>query len=100
MIWVILAVFAALQAADYWTTDRILRQGGNELNPVLRWFFERFGRRPALLAGKLVAVAAAGWLAMSGSMWPLVAVTAVYGAVVAHNARSLARQKAGGGDAR
>jgi len=46
-----------LQIADYWTTMRVLRQGGHENNLVVAWIMQRLGVVAGLM---LVKVFAAG----------------------------------------
>jgi len=38
-----LAIFAALQVADVTLTTLILRMGGQELNPAMRWLMDKLG---------------------------------------------------------
>ncbi|MDD2664386.1 MAG: DUF5658 family protein [Dechloromonas sp.] len=89
----LLILFALLQLADAWTTDRGLARGLREINPAMAWLIARYGRRPALAVAKLVMIAialgatAAGWMP-----WPvLAAIDAVYAGVVVNNALRLRR---------
>lgn len=77
-------LLVALQLADIATTIRILRAGGVELNPVMRWLM-RFGALWIILKLVMVAIAAVG---LYGNPWIWAAV-AMQVAVVAYNLRSL-----------
>ena len=61
--WLALAL-TALQLADGWTTWQVLRLGGRETNPAVRWLMERIGAYPALLLTKCFAAALAWVLAL------------------------------------
>lgn len=52
-----LAIFAALQVADVTLTTLILRRGGRELNPAMRWLMDKLGTVPGLASGTLTAKA-------------------------------------------
>ena len=42
--YILLAIFIALQAGDFYTTYTILKTGkGHEANPLLAWVFDRIG---------------------------------------------------------
>lgn len=43
MIHALLALLAALQIADLWTTRQFLKLGGREANPIGRWLFDKTG---------------------------------------------------------
>ena len=87
MTYALLTVLLLLQYFDGLTTYRLLSGGGRELNPVVRFFLDRLGLLPGLLVVKgLVSVAVAA-ATFYGSMpwWLLVALIAIYIAVVTHN---------------
>lgn len=50
-----LAVYAVLLALDAWSTVYILRHGGREENPLLRWSFAHFGVQSTLAVAKVGA---------------------------------------------
>lgn len=57
---VLIGVFAMFQLLDAITTNIIIRQGGYEKNPVMRWFMKVFGRlwwwpKLALVIGVVLA---------------------------------------------
>ena len=54
---ILLGILIVLQIADYWTTMRVLRQGGHENNLVVAWIMQRLGVVAGLM---LVKVFAAG----------------------------------------
>ena len=54
---ILLGTLIVLQIADYWTTMRVLRQGGHENNLVVAWIMQRLGVVAGLM---LVKVFAAG----------------------------------------
>lgn len=51
-----LAIFAALQVADVTLTTLILRRGGRELNPAMRWLMDKLGTVPGLALPKVVLI--------------------------------------------
>ena len=53
-----LILFIALQIADIWTTDRALKLGKREANPLLNWLFQRFDPVGVMVVMKV----AAAWL--------------------------------------
>lgn len=52
-----IGLFAALQLADAGTTLAVLRSGGREANPAMRWVFGLIGAAPALALVKLALIA-------------------------------------------
>lgn len=45
-------IFMLLQAFDFYSTWRILRGGGKELNPIMAWVFNAIGVVKGLIATK------------------------------------------------
>lgn len=64
MIYIALAVLAALQIADLWTTSRFKRGSEQEANPLMKMLWERFGFG-AIVAGKLAVTGAVAAYALS-----------------------------------
>lgn len=60
----LLILFTLLQLADVWTTLEVLKRGGREANPIVRYFIEHYGAKEALIGLK---VALAVFLA---AVWP------------------------------
>lgn len=87
---ILLIALALLQAADAWTTWRILSAGGRELNPAMRYAIAQAGLVPALVAKGAIVVALA-WYFCLPYPWILGALIAAYTAVVAFNFRSIKR---------
>ena len=55
--YILLAIFIALQAGDFYTTYTIIKTGkGYEANPILRWVFDRIGYVASLAIFKGLAV--------------------------------------------
>ena len=52
----LLILFCLLQAADIYTTLRVLGQGGRELNPLLAALFKRFDPLITMVVVKLLGV--------------------------------------------
>lgn len=50
----LLAILIALNIADVYLTLRILKQGGVEKNPFLKYFIEHYGEPEALVGIKVV----------------------------------------------
>ena len=57
-----LIIFFLLQIADIWTTDRALKMGKREANPLLNWLFQRFDPVGTMVVIKIPAVVLL-WLA-------------------------------------
>lgn len=87
LCFVLFILVVALQAADGFLTWRILRAGGRELNPLVKFFMDRLGFVPGLVVAKLVPVAVA--IYVHGQLVPLLVIAAVYAWVVLHNWRQL-----------
>lgn len=90
-----------LNIADVYTTNRILRRGGSERNPLMAKVFSLIGVLPGLLLVKAAIVLALWWAFIhQGLQGPffiglLVLICAVYVWVVAHNLREIRKQSAG-----
>jgi len=84
----LLALLAALQVADVWTTRRILLAGGKEMNPVVRWLIGRFGLLPALLMSKAAVLALAAAFLLPYP-WLLGGLCVFYAGIIWYNAKSL-----------
>jgi len=50
-----LIIFFLLQIADIWTTDRALKLGKREANPLLNWLFQRFDPVGTMVVIKVAA---------------------------------------------
>lgn len=85
-------IFAALQLVDYELTTGILKRGGRELNPAVRWALDRFGNA-GLIAWKLVAVAAGYVLLHTGLTLALAGLCVLYVGIVAWNWRQVQKQR-------
>ena len=82
MLTPLLAVFIALAIADARLTWLVIRRkNGMEINPVIRWFIEKIGLVPTLIA-KTVALIALGMYSQGDAQ---VALTVLYAAVVLWN---------------
>ena len=83
---VALAAYALAQIADVVTTNRALRSGGREANPVIRWAMARTGRAWPLVKAAITGAAAAGIVTQAGPLW-LWPVTVLTAAVAWWNTR-------------
>lgn len=82
----LLILFAALQAADAYTTYRVLSQGGRELNPIMSKAFEAFGHLPALFVIKGAAIGAIWYIHdMQYADYVIAALCVFYAGIVWHN---------------
>ena len=77
-----LIVFVLLNAADIYTTHRVLKQGGRELNPVLAKLFEKADPFVVMVTLKLAAVWALWYVNV---YWITALACAVYLYVVVNN---------------
>lgn len=48
---VLLVFYMAISIADILTTERVIRNGGREANPVMRWLMEHLGRGVIVIKG-------------------------------------------------
>lgn len=76
-------LFVILQAGDFWTTRKVLSQGGREQNPIADWFMGKMGLVPAMLLLKVVAIACAYYLIAFPTV--LAALCAFYTYIVVKN---------------
>lgn len=97
MIYILLAIFVLLQAADGWTTYSVLSRGGTELNPLLRWVIKKIGIAPGLIATKVVTIVpfAVAVLYLPSLAGLIVAgvMIAIYAVVVRRNWRVLGQME-------
>ena len=78
----LLIIFCLLQAADVYTTIKVLEQGGRELNPILAKLFTRFDPLAVMVGIKLAGV----WALWYVNSWMLtLAACVVYAYVVNQN---------------
>jgi hypothetical protein len=85
----LLIMFCLLQAADVYTTIKVLEQGGRELNPILAKLFTRFDPLAVMVGIKLAGVWALWWVNLT---WLTFAACLGYVGVVAFNLRSMLRK--------
>ena len=86
----ILASFlCCLVVADGILTHEILARGGRELNPVLRWLFEKIGVVEGLVLSRSMLILVFIAAVESAPIWVFAVLNVVYAFVVAHNAQQL-----------
>jgi len=96
--WILTGILASLQILDFLSTKKILANGGRELNPLMLKLVSWLGQTKAMILTKAGAVIAAiGATIMLGNdvrlTIALLAITAVYGVVVANNFKVLKNLK-------
>lgn len=93
--YILLAVFIALQAGDFYTTYTILKTGkGYEANPILKWVFDRIGFTVGLAIFKGLAVAVGVYAAQFwNGYYVLIPMVALYTWVVFNNFNVLKGKK-------
>jgi hypothetical protein len=91
--YILLAIFIALQAGDFYTTYTILKTGkGRELNPILVWVFNKIGYTAGLAIFKGLAVAVGIYAAQFlNGYYVLIPLIALYAWVVWNNYKVLAK---------
>lgn len=88
MLYLLIALFAALQLADIVTTHYVLKKRiGTEANPVMRWLFDQFGHLPVLLVIKGALIAFFWWWVPQVDERLVWALAALYAWVVWNNAQ-------------
>jgi hypothetical protein len=85
--YILLAIFIALQAGDFYTTYAILKnRTGREANPILAWVFDRIGYVAGLAIFKGLAVAVGVYAAQFwNGYYVLAPMVALYAWVVWNN---------------
>jgi len=61
-----IALFVLLQIADIWTTDKALKLGAREANPILAKLFEKYPPILTMIAIKVPGVILLWWADMYG----------------------------------
>ena len=90
MHFVLLLIYAALQAADYFTTTKALERGAYEFNPVMAALIRKLGRRTALITAKVAVTVPFAFIAPSGaSVTVLALLCGFYIATLVNNVRVL-----------
>jgi hypothetical protein len=91
--YILLAIFIALQAGDFYTTYNILKTGkGYEANPALAWVFSKIGYVTGLTIVKGMAVAVGIYAAQFwNGYYVLAPMTALYTWVVWNNYKVLTK---------
>lgn len=93
MIYALAALIVILQFADYWLTIKVLKRGGTELNPFMRFLFEGFGANTALIIGKFYVIlfvsigAYLDWFDSDMGLVALLNLAGLYSWVIWHNLR-------------
>jgi hypothetical protein len=91
--YILLAIFIALQAGDFYTTYTILKnRKGYEANPILRWVFDKIGYVAGLAIFKGLAVAVGVYAAQFwNGYYVLIPCIALYAWVVYNNYKVLTK---------
>ena len=91
--YILLAIFIALQAGDFYTTYNILKTGkGYEANPALAWVFSKIGYVTGLTIVKALAIAVGVYAAQFwNGYYVLAPMTALYAWVVYNNYKVLTK---------
>ncbi len=84
----LLILLAALQAADVYSTRRILLAGGREQFALARWLIAKLGLMPGLIVAK-AAVLALAVAFMLPYPWLLGGLCVFYAGIAAYNWKSL-----------
>ena len=92
----LLLALTILQVFDGWTTYKIMRLGGRELNPVVRWIMEKIGAYEGLLVAKSFSIALIWVLVLNPiSITPVLlgVLGILYGFIAIQNYKVLLRMK-------
>ena len=81
-------LLAVLQLGDVFTTERILKANGSELNPVMNWLFNKFGVSSTLIF-KAILVTVLGVILMELYPIALIFLDVLYVGVVGWNSYQL-----------
>lgn len=89
MLIILAILLIALNAFDFYSTYKILKNGGSEVNPVMNFLIKKLGLVLALVLSKLlvlICIAVLVWLEM---VYLLVILVAIYIWVAVHNFREM-----------
>ena len=78
-------VFAILQIADGVTTFKIIKAGGCELNPVVKYAIENIGLVQGLVIAKAISIGLGYFLLVNSQATTLLVVSCIYAAVIINN---------------
>lgn len=98
LIWFGFVVLVLLQGADVWTTVKVLKGGGREMNPLVREVMRILGRVTGLILAKGLVMGTVGailWF-LPPHIWPTIAIWVLvvfYLWVVVTNFKELGRQR-------
>lgn len=87
----LLIYIALLQIGDVLTTEKILGNGGKELNPIMAWCFNKFGMHNTLVVKAVVVISVC--VLISSSILALVAIAILYTGVVGWNLNQIRKMK-------
>ena len=89
------SLLSVLQLGDLYTTHRILRSGGIELNPVMDKLFKYFGVMSTLIVTKGLVILGAITLTMDGTLpyWATFGLSAFYAWIVYSNFKEMRKIK-------
>lgn len=94
---ILAAIFVALNVGDIVVTDKLLRAGGIENNPLMRWAMDRMGALPAMVLLKAIMCLALGLILMDMPSHVTAAVllvaAAFYYVILTKNMRELGKQR-------
>jgi hypothetical protein len=85
-------LLAFLQLGDMLTTQKILSNGGKELNPIMNWLFTKFGINKVLII-KAIVVTIIGIMFYNIMPIVLIPVCLLYVAVVVWNTHQIFKVK-------
>ena len=91
LILALLLVFVVLQILDLYTTYKIISNGGQELNPVMRWVIQKFGLVTGISSAKAIFVAMLFllWYSSKLPLWFIIAADIAYVGVIIFNYKSI-----------
>jgi len=85
-------LIGALQIGDVLTTEKILGNGGKELNPVMNWLFTEFGMHNVLLT-KAVLITSLAIILDTVAPVALIPIAVMYIGVVGWNLNQIRKSK-------
>lgn len=83
----LIIVFILLQGLDVMSTLRILRAGGREINPIMKWVMHQYGRETGLIGFKVIATLILVRFVMLTSSPAAIGFVVLYILVVGNNLR-------------
>lgn len=93
MIYLLAILLTVLNIFDFYSTYKILRAGGNELNPIMNFLIQKLGLVWALAISKLIVLVCISILVWFKMVYLLIVLICLYTYIAVHNFREMKKIK-------